>query len=148
MLCEAGRGVKATGVPVLIGSFSVSEAACCWSKRRRRYLTITTETIPTEIGRRCSQAPILYDWDESKPCPLVSAAPQKTQILRQTMNTCICATIKGLRTRATLSHVFYMAICIIERNEFLREFILFPSQTKELFNSLMFPISSVIFLFV
>src|SRR6218665_1888646 len=49
------------------------------------------------------------------------------------------------RTRATLSHAFYMAINIIERTEFLREFILFRSHKKELFIFLTFPISNAIF---
>src|SRR6218665_1306312 len=49
------------------------------------------------------------------------------------------------RTRAILSHVFYMAIYIVERTEFLTEFMLFRYHKirKEIFIFLTFPISNV-----
>src|SRR6218665_1720817 len=51
------------------------------------------------------------------------------------------------RTLAILSHVFYVAIYIAERTEFLMEFMLFRYYKirKEIFIFLAFPISNVFF---
>src|SRR6218665_2421520 len=77
----------------------------------------------------------------SQSAPMVSVADVSVKLYPEHTNMCY-----HTRTRATFSHVFYMAIYIVERTEFLMEFMLFHYHKlrKEIFICLTFPISNVI----
>src|SRR6218665_3998640 len=115
------------------------------NKLRKGDISIKTYLLFPPWSQKLIVAFFLRSRREQTTSTLISSPPQrKPNTPSDPEHTNMCY---HTRTRAILSHVFYMAIYTVERTEFLMEFMLFRYHKirKERFIFLTFPISNVFF---